>query len=36
MDTNFQQIPQNFNENFLKIDLDANKIEKNFRPPETF
>ena len=29
------KIPQNFNENFLKIDLDANKIEKNFRPPET-
>ncbi len=27
--------PESFKKTFLKINLDANKIEKNFRPPET-
>ena len=27
--------PESFEKTFLKINLDANKIEKNFRPPET-
>ena len=27
--------PKSFKEQFMEINLDANKIEKNFRPPET-
>ena len=27
--------PESFQKTFLEINLDANKIEKNFRPPET-
>ena len=29
------ETPESFNQTFLEINLDANKIEKNFRPPET-
>ena len=27
--------PESFQKKYLEINLDANKIEKNFRPPET-
>ena len=27
--------PESFKQTSLEINLDANKIEKNFRPPET-
>tara|TARA_Y100001954_G_C15805087_1_gene602199 strand:- start:517 stop:1611 length:1095 start_codon:yes stop_codon:yes gene_type:complete len=29
------QVPEKFEESLLEINLDADKIEKNFRPPET-